>query len=249
MHLPTQHTWLHTTLAPVLAIAAALGLPAAAASLQISPVTIYLRGDQTATSIQLQNLGQAPIFGQVRVYEWDQKDSEDVLTPTQLVVASPPIVQVGPNATQLIRLVRVAPPKPGESTFRILIDEIARDDGTQNSGVDFRLRYSVPLFVLPAGAPPSESLAWRIFRKEGDWHLSVHNSGQLHAQIGAMRFANKSGKEFDISKGLFGYVLAGRTRVWRLPVDKEAELAGPVIINAYVNAKPIVADSKSGEAE
>jgi fimbrial chaperone protein len=228
---------------------AALTMHAGAANLQISPVTIHLRGEQSATSIQLQNLGEAPVFGQVRVYEWDQSDTEDVLTPTQQVVASPPIVQVGPNSTQLIRLVRVGPPKPGESTYRILIDEIAKEGDSPNSGVDFRLRYSVPLFVLPAGEARAESLTWRLFRKDGEWHLAVRNSGLLHAQIGAMQFANQAGKEYEISKGLFGYVLAGRSRVWRLPVEKSAELGGQITIKAHINAKPTVAQSKSGDAE
>jgi hypothetical protein len=45
----------------------------------------------------LQNLGEAPVYGQVRVYLWEQKDGDDVLTPTQEVVASPPIIQIGPR--------------------------------------------------------------------------------------------------------------------------------------------------------
>lgn len=248
MHLPIPNAALSAAIATAIAATAVCGA-ASAANLQISPVTLFLRGDQTATSIQLRNMGTEPVYGQVRVYEWDQKDSADVLLPTQAVVASPPIVEVMADGTQLIRLIRVGPPKPGESTYRILIDEIAKEDGTQAAGVDFRLRYSVPLFVLPPGEAASAELAWQVYRNQGDWHLSVRNSGRLHAQIGAMQFANKAGKEFEISKGLFGYVLAGRTRIWRLAVDKEADLGGTVTIKAYVNAKPTIADSKPGNAE
>src|SRR5450830_1109707 len=107
-----------------------LALPVAAANLQISPVMILLRAGQGATGINMQNLGEVAVYGQVRVYQWDQKDGDDVLTPTQDVVASPPIIQIGPKSSQIIRLVRRSEQLPAsELTYRILIDEIPKDDG------------------------------------------------------------------------------------------------------------------------
>jgi len=219
---------------------------AGAANLQISPVMINFRADQNAAGINLQNLGDTPAYGQVRVYVWDQKGGDDNLTPTQEVVASPPIVQIGPKGSQTIRLVRTGDMASGaERTYRVLIDEIARDDGPA-AGVDIRLRYSVPVFVAPAADRAPENLAWTFFRKDGEWTLRVVNSGQRHAQIGAMSLTNQAGKDFVISKGLFGYVLAGSSREWRLPVAKDAELDGPVAIKAFVNAKALTASGAPG---
>jgi fimbrial chaperone protein len=212
---------------------------AVAANLQISPVSIFLRGGQQAASLQLRNLGDEPIYGQVRVYQWDQKSTEDVLTPTTEVLASPPMVQVSANSTQTIRLVRMSPTADSERSYRVLIDEIAGEGTQRASGVDFKLRYSVPVFVLPGGDGGAESLAWQVFRRDGSWMLAVRNSGQLHAQIGAMRFQMRNGRELEISKGLFGYVLAGRLREWRLPVAADIDLAGQVRIDAQVNGKPV----------
>jgi fimbrial chaperone protein len=65
-------------------------LPAAAANLQISPVSIQFRAGQGAAGVSLQNYGDTPLYGQVRVYAWDQRDGQDVLTPANDVVASPP---------------------------------------------------------------------------------------------------------------------------------------------------------------
>jgi fimbrial chaperone protein len=219
---------------------------AGAANLQISPVMINFRADQNAAGINLQNLGDAPAYGQVRVYVWDQKGGDDNLTPTQEVVASPPIVQIGPKGSQTIRLVRTGDmASASERTYRVLIDEIARDDGPA-AGVDIRLRYSVPVFVAPASDRGPENLAWTFFRKDGEWMLRVVNTGQRHAQIGAMSLTNQAGKDFVISKGLFGYVLAGSSREWRLPVAKDAELDGPVAIKAFVNAKALTASGAPG---
>ena len=216
------------------------------ANLQISPVTLNLRAPQSAAGINLQNLGDQPMYGQVRVFAWEQRDGDEVLAPTQELVASPPIVEIAANSRQTIRLVRAqGGPVAQEKTYRVLIDEVGRDDDPGRSGVDIRLRYSVPVFVLPAGAPGKEILDWQVFREQGAWMLRIKNSGNVHAQIGAMTFTNQAGKVFVISKGLFGYVLAARMRVWRLPVAGEAELDGPLSIAANVNAKALVATNST----
>lgn len=227
-------------LAPMLYLVGAASV--AAANLQISPVTINLRAEQNAAGITLQNLGDKPLYGQVRVFSWDQANGEEVLLPTQELVASPPIVEVASNGRQTIRLVRRgAGPLAQERTFRVLIDEVAREADSESNGVDIRLRYSVPVFVAPSGLPGKEVLAWQVFRKDGAWMLRINNSGNLHAQIGATSFVNPAGKDYGISKGLFGYVLAGRMREWRLPVANDAALDGVLTISANVNAKAIIA--------
>jgi fimbrial chaperone protein len=212
-----------------------------AANLQISPVMINFRAGQGAAGINLQNYGETPLYGQVRVYAWDQRNGEDVLTPATEVVASPPIMEIGPKSSQTIRLVRrTAARGAGEQTYRVLIDEIPRGNGPEN-GVAIRLQYSVPLFVLPADDRATPVLTWTVLRNNGDWTLRVQNTGTLHAQLGATSVRTASGKEYELSKGLLGYALAGKTREWRLPVDKAAQLAGPLAIRAAVNAKAVTA--------
>lgn len=215
---------------------------AGAANLQISPVTINMRAEQTSAGITLQNLGDTPLFGQVRVFLWDQANGEEALSPTQELVASPPIVEIAANGRQTIRLVRTqAASAQQERTYRVLIDEVGRDDDPARSGVDIRLRYSVPVFVLPSGVAGKEVLDWQVYRKDGEWMLRVQNSGNFHAQIGSLTLTNQAGKNYVISNGLFGYVLPGRMRVWRLPVPKDAALEGALAIAVNVNAKVSVA--------
>ncbi len=217
--------------------------PVAAANLQISPVMIQLRAGQGATGINMQNLGEVAVYGQVRVYQWDQKDGDDVLTPTQDVVASPPIIQIGAKSSQIIRLVRRSEQLPAsELTYRILIDEIPKDDGPA-SGVDIRLRYSVPMFVLPADDRAAPALAWAVFKKDGVWMLRVRNSGTQRAQIGALELSNAAGKQFEIAAGLFGYVLAGKVREWRLPTSGDADLNGTLAVKANINSRPTSAST------
>ncbi len=67
---------------------------------------VDMSADANATGITLKNPGEKPLFGQVRVFRWDQASGEDTLTPTQDLVASPPLIQIGAHADQLVRLVR-----------------------------------------------------------------------------------------------------------------------------------------------
>jgi len=211
-------------------------LPAHAANLQISPVSIAFQPAQAAAGINLQNFGDAPLYGQVRVYAWDQKDGIDVLVPTNDVVASPPIIEVAAGSTQTIRLVRRGGAEAGaERSYRILIDEIPR--GEAASGVAIRLQYSVPVFVAPSAAAAAPALAWSLARVNGDVVLRAANAGTLHAQVGATRVRTAAGQDIEVSKGLLGYALAGRTREWKLPKDKADALKGKMTVIATVNTR------------
>lgn len=221
------------------ALAYALAGPAAAASLQISPVMINLRATQAATGISLQNDGDVAIYGQVRVFLWEQKGGDDVLTPTDELIASPPVMQIAPKSTQTIRLVRrsgVTDTGP-ERQYRVLIDEVPTT-AEAREGVAIKLQYSVPVFIAATAPNVAPQLAWQFFKRDGAWYLRVTNSGSLHAQIGATTLTTPDGKQYDLSKGLLGYALAGRQREWRLALAPELKLDGALAIRANINTRP-----------
>lgn len=226
----------------VLVAALCSGTAAQGANLQISPVSISFQPGQNAAGIQLQNNGDTPLYGQVRVYAWDQRDGVDALTPTTQLVASPPIIEIAGKSAQTIRLVRrgaagtAATPDGAEQTYRILIDELPRGD-PQQGNVAIRLQYSVPAFVLPADTQAAPQLEWSTFHRAGAWHLRARNTGALHAQIGATSVTVGS-RDVVLSKGLLGYALPGRTREWALPADVAGALPATLAIDTTVNAKP-----------
>ena len=226
------------------ALAAVLmsGTAAHGANLQISPVSISFQPGQNSAGIQLQNNGDTPLYGQVRVYAWDQRDGVDALTPTTQLVASPPIIEIAARSSQTIRLVRrgatagqTAAPGGAEQTYRILIDELPRGDPLQGN-VAIRLQYSVPAFVLPGDAQAAPNIEWTTFQRAGAWHLRARNTGALHAQIGATS-VNVGGRNAVLSKGLLGYALPGRAREWPLPADVAGALPASLAIDTYVNAR------------
>ncbi|HEX7817203.1 molecular chaperone [Dyella sp.] len=209
-------------LLPVIGLLASLALAsgtAAASGLQVSPVQLTLQASQNADGLWLSNTTADPLHAQVRVFKWTQEGGEDKLEPSRDLVISPPMVQLAGNDHQLVRAIRVgAPPAAGqpEASYRVIIDELpVGTDGKK--GLQFVLRYSVPIYVEPAGgAATSSQLQWSM-RSDGDHAvLEVKNSGTAHAQLSAISFTDKAGHRTEINSGLFGYVLPGATVHWTL---------------------------------
>ncbi|OZI21366.1 hypothetical protein CAL26_14755 [Bordetella genomosp. 9] len=222
-------------------------MPARAANLQISPITVSLGPDETATALTLVNEGDQPLYGQVRAFDWDQANGEDVLTPARDLIASPPLIEIAPGAQQIIRLLRTAPgPVASEHSYRVLVDEIAPPDQAQASGVTVRLRYSIPVFV-GSSADGQPALSWSLRKQADGWSLEAINSGTRRAQISAVQLSS-GGRTYDINNGLLGYALAGRARRWYLPLDGGAALSNPVRLRARVNANPVEASVNTTSA-
>ncbi|MBO1016482.1 molecular chaperone [Achromobacter sp. SD115] len=218
-----------------------MALLAHAASLQISPVILNMDGAERATSMTLRNEGAEPIYGQVRVYAWRQTTTEDVLQETAALVASPPMIQIAPGGTQVVRLLQPeAAKRPGEASYRLIIDEIAPPDPLRATGVQVRLRYSVPVFVGAAPQIPAQRhLTWSLVRDGRDWALRVDNSGAHRAQLSDVALV-VNGKRHSLRDGLLGYVLGGSARQWPLPFPPAMQ--GTITVDARVNSVPVQAD-------
>ncbi|MBT2115562.1 molecular chaperone [Dyella sp. LX-66] len=222
------------------ALAAGAALAAHASSLQISPVTVELPPGQNASALTLRNPGKEPVYGQVRVFRWDQAPDDDRLEPSEDLVASPPLIRIEPQGEQLVRLVRRDGSAVAEERYyRVLVDEVPNLDAAPGNGVNIRLRYSVPVFLEPAGAPALPKLSWELRREGAQWQLRVSNTGGRRAQLAAVRVVGADGAAQEINPGLLGYVLAGRTRQWTIALDDKLAAHGPLKLRANLNAQPI----------
>jgi len=203
---------------------------------------VDLPPNESATGITLRNPGDRPLYGQVRVFRWDKSNGDDTLIPTQELMASPPLIQIAAQADQLVRLVRAtSAPVAVEQSYRVLIDELPSPDTAPTNGVTIRLRYSVPVFLEPAGEAGQPKLSWHLARDDRGWVLHVDNAGAKRAQIAAVQLVNGAGKVYEINKGLLGYALAERAGQWRVPLALDADLGGTVKARAAVNSLPVEA--------
>ena len=212
-----------------LAGAALLASAAACASgLQVSPVSIEVPATQNAEGLWLSNTGDTPVRAQVRVFRWTQANDADQLAPTKDLLASPPMIELAVGERQLIRAIRLdAPPTDGaEQTYRLIIDELPSQD-PQRKGLQYVLRYSVPVFVQPAGAPASEpQLQWALQREGGKTLLEVANSGGTHAQLADVTYIDPAGQRTTVAPGLLGYALPGARMRWALKLPAAGLAAG-----------------------
>jgi fimbrial chaperone protein len=192
--------------------------PAMAASLQVAPTSMTLRENQRAEGLWLTNSGDTSVKVQARIYRWRQDNGHDDLQPTQDLLASPPMSELGAGERQLIRVVRAVPaPSDAETAYRIVIDELPRFDPNEH-GMQFVLRYSVPIFLAPPerqGIPQSDLQARLLPGDDGRAVLEVRNRGTGHAQIADLAREDSTGSQ-PVKDGLVGYVLAGQTMRWTL---------------------------------
>ena len=63
-----------------------------AATIHVKPTMTLIPPGQSAAVITLTNQGDTPLNAQVRLFGWDQVRGEDALSPTNRLVASPPML-------------------------------------------------------------------------------------------------------------------------------------------------------------
>ncbi|WP_000739309.1 molecular chaperone, partial [Acinetobacter baumannii] len=76
-----------------------------AATIRLSPVTVEILSNQSASSISLYNQSNESTDLQVRVFEWSQNNGQDQLTPTDEIAVSPPFLKLQPNDSYNLRVV------------------------------------------------------------------------------------------------------------------------------------------------
>ncbi|HEY6941176.1 molecular chaperone [Dokdonella sp.] len=214
-----------------------------ASGLQVAPIGLEFTPSSSAQGLWLTNTGDRELRAQVRVFHWTQAGGKDELAASQGLVASPPMLELAPGARQLVRIIRTggAPSGADEDAFRVLVDELPQAAQAQSSGLQYVLRYSIPVFVSGAPVPDADvaaALQWSLERDGDGAALVARNSGARHVQISDLELRSGNGDALESRSGLYGYVLPGITMRWPLTA-KPDRLGGPFAIKAKVNGKAI----------
>jgi fimbrial chaperone protein len=190
---------------------------AQAGSMLVEPVLMEIQAPSATSSVKLSNNGAEPITAQIRVFRWSQVNGRDRLEPTNDVVASPPVVQLGPNGKNLVRVVRVSKaPVAVEESYRLLIDQLPNRAGNGGKNVNLLIRQSIPVFFRPTGTRPA-NISWWVATKGGQLFIMGQNQGGSRARIAGLEIRNSKGKKISLGNGLVGYVLNRSTVVFPHP--------------------------------
>ena len=198
-----------------------------AAALRVSPILIE-GGPQANSTITLRNQENRPLNAQVRVFRWTQKDGQEALLPTEDVIASPPIVSIGPREDYVVRLQRTTGQEPvSEEAYRVVVDELPNADRQRNGTVAVVLRYIVPAFFFPADATQPR-LRWSIEHRDGRAFIVAENSGDKRLQVTNLGIRT-GGRTVVVGKGLAGYVLGHSVREWPIAAKFSSLRSGTVV--------------------
>jgi len=197
-------------------------------SVLIWPIDPKIPSGDKATELWLENRGEATTLMQVRVFTWQQINGQEQYQTQQTVVASPPLVRIEPGKKQLVRLINQTPPPAGkEVAYRVLLDEIPtpQTPGKDQAGLNFQMRYSVPLFTYGEGLSSDSAkpdLSWQTVSQDGHSAISITNNGSGHARLSKVSLGSRI-----LSNSLFGYVLAGSSNTFPLnfPASNSSELS------------------------
>jgi fimbrial chaperone protein len=162
-----------------------LATSAAAANFSVTPVRIYMKAQDRAVAVTIQNEGGAPVVLQADVYAWTQKaDGSDELALTEDLILSPPIIKLAANAKQVVRLARLKPADASRQlTYRMVLREVPEaGPAKENIQVAIALALSMPVFITPT--PARREMSCEARRADAaTLDVSCANKGSAYAQL------------------------------------------------------------------
>jgi fimbrial chaperone protein len=190
---------------------------ASAGNFAVTPVRVYMASRERAAAITVTNDGDEELVMQADIYEWKQSpDGQDLLTLTEDMIMSPPILKMAPRSRQVVRLISlIGPVKDLQQTYRMIVREIpeARSDKADLS-LQIAYAFSIPIFITPPGA--LARLDCVLARVAPDAAKAVcQNTGTAAAHPTALQIIN-SAQEIVVSQDSGAYILPGTQRSFDL---------------------------------
>ncbi|MBY0293379.1 MAG: fimbria/pilus periplasmic chaperone [Alphaproteobacteria bacterium] len=186
-----------------------------AASIGISPMLLNLSQEKKTTVLTVKNASDEPVVLQMSVKEWQQKNEEDLYTPTKDIIIAPPLVKIGPQERQVVRLsARKGEIPDQEVAYRVFLDEIPQSPATQKTGVQTVLSISLPLFIKPK-APQNSQPIWSVSRVgQNKIKVTLLNEGNTHLKVTKIRLQGKKGAPPLVEQDVLDYILPSKTKGW-----------------------------------
>lgn len=196
-------------------------IQAHAASLQVAPILLEFSPSEKVKELWLTNTGNQAIRGQVRVNTWTQSNSQDVLTPSKALIASPMVLTIPAGQRQLVRLIRSqTATTQSEQAYRLIVDELPDPQTEKQGGLQLLLQYSIPVFFKATANDGIEqglsSLKGMSFKYNAH-KLTVTNQSQHYKRFSQFTYIDAQGNRTSIQPGLMGYVLSGNSMQWDIP--------------------------------
>jgi fimbrial chaperone protein len=198
--------------------------------LLISPVQVYLSPKASTSVLTLRNGSSEAARFQVTVFAWGQRPDggEPLLTPTEDILVSPPLLILGPAEERKIRIASATSVGAVEKTYRLVIEELRSPKHDSESEPQIRMlrTFSLPIFLLPP-KPVTQGHVDTLGVDGRHWSFALKNTGSVHIQsLGfAIKALGSSGETIVERQIGGGYVLAGARRTFEIRFT-QGECAG-----------------------
>lgn len=175
------------------------------ANLNVTPLSLGLNANETATQMLIRNQGEDLLAIQLRVFEWTQINGEDHYAEAVEIVISPSIVRIEPGRAQSFHILsRGARQRGREGRYRVVIDELPGSSTASSGTAQTRLRLTLPLFTDRDTATASEPV---LIVRPGS--LIIGNSGGRTLRLTNLAI-EADGEALDLGEeAALQYVLGG----------------------------------------
>ena len=196
---------------------------ARAASLEVVPTVLELPAQGGPAQLRLVNHGGEAVSVQIEAFAWTQEGPQETLADSDDIVVSPPLAQLAPLSSQIVRLlVASAPPGARERAFRIVVTQLPGPAPVER-GARVLLQFVVPAFAGD-GPPGGARVQWSLRRAGKELRLEARNTGARRAKFTDLSLVGGDARRAVAPQSLV-YVHAGATRSWTV-----AALAGDIAL-------------------
>jgi fimbrial chaperone protein len=218
---------------------------AALSQVLVNPVVIEFGAKQRAATIKisLSDTAKAPMRLQAELLRWNQNlHGEDVVSPGDDLLVTPPIADLQPGDTQLFRVaLRGARSTPDEIAYRLILEDIAEPSASASdttlpggTAINFRMRYDLPVMVAPTGKIIN-AMRWKACQSSNqsarpnlaEACIRLNNAGNRRVKVQTLTLAGDGWQQaLALKDGI--NVLAGAEREWRISLQpgQTGELRG-----------------------
>lgn len=190
-----------------------------AAEISVRPLGLTLTAEQPIRTFMVANPGANPVTVQLQALAWRQSGGTDELTPTRELLITPPIVEIPPSESQLVRVGLRRKPEPArELAYRVRFLEVPPPPEPGFTGLVVALEISVPVFVSPPASTAPEAHWNARMSDNGGLELTVANRGNAHLKVTEVAVSS-GGEQIGGGKKLV-YVLPGSSQSFTVPVER-----------------------------
>jgi fimbrial chaperone protein len=201
------------------ALAGLAACGAGAAEFSVAPIRVDLARGARSAAVTVSNDDARPLRMELRLMEWTQDAAgKDVYRESDELIYYPRLMTLQPGEKRLVRVGRKAPAGGAERTYRLYLDELPAADGLAPaaSGLNFTIRFALPIFVAPAQDSPRGAID-SIALQDGKLKVALSNPGNQTFRIATV---GARGAAFS-AEAAGWYLLPGATRVHEFAIAPE----------------------------